>query len=205
MFGWVQNIMDRSLYSMVDTVAKCFLFIVVVSWLGHMGVTFLDLFSTRIHYLTNGRKQDEWLMSKCNEPEFAVHVSHMSLCENVLSRADRNIRFAALSWAYEQLRYCGSYSCTELFLILLEKLKMSSLAFAFLVVFILIVIRYMYLYLNPWYMEHQRRQYLTHICVPQEPTHALQNHQRNYALTWASQRHSSLPDSQIYGGTHYSA
>lgn len=190
---------------MLDIMVKCFLFIVVVSWLGNMGVTFLDLFSTRIHFLTNGRKHDEWLMTKCNEPEFAVHVSHMSLCENVLSRADRNIRFAALSWSYEQLKYCGSYSCTELFLLVLEKMKMSSLAFAFLVVFLLIVIRYMYLYLNPWYVEHQRRQYLTQICVPHEPTHPQINQQRNYALTWASQRHSSPSGSQIYGGEHYSA
>jgi hypothetical protein len=207
MFTWLHNIMHSSLYSMVQTVTKCFLFLVVISWVGYMGVTFFDLYSTRIHYLTNARKQDEWLIHKCNEPEFAVHVSHMSLCEGVFSRADRNIRFAALSWTYEQLTYCGSYGCVELFIYILERLSMSWLSLAFLAVFLFIVIRYTYRYITPWYQQHQRTQYLAQICVPQEIENEETNnaglyHRPPHAITWAQQRHSS--GSHIYGGSHNS-
>jgi hypothetical protein len=202
MFSWLHNMMNRSLPSIIELAVKGFLFIVIVSWVGNMGVTFLDLFSGRIHFLANGRKQDEWLMRKCNEPEFAVHVSHMSLCETVLSRADRNIRFAALSWAYEQLRYCGSYSCTDLIFVGLEKVRMSSLSFSFIIFFLFIVIRFSYLYLNPWYLQHQRRQLLTQVYVPQE-TSTLPNYHQHHALTWANQRPRLTQDAQIYGGSHY--
>lgn len=104
---------------------KITMYIAIFVYVLHMIVTCLELFSWKMDLLRKGIVQDGWIKSKCNEPDFAVHVSHINLCEQVFLRADRNIHLTALEETLNEIKLCGSRSCEDLFYLFCGQLQMT--------------------------------------------------------------------------------